>query len=69
MSNLVSKFDSTISIKTDEAAGPSYDVNNHLTWQGITEVAVQVIWKDTAKVPWASLTFALSTKACCSTSH
>ena len=63
-SNLVKKFESTISVKPDVAAGPSYDVNNHLTWVGSTEVVVQVAWKDVTKVPWDNLTFALSTKVC-----
>ena len=62
---LISSFVSTISVKTDVADGPSYDVNNHLTWRGTTEVVVDVAWKNASAIPWNSLSFALSIKVRC----
>ena len=57
---IVESFNVEISIETNNTIGPLYDDTKALTWQGQTEVKLQVTWKNAASHPWIDTDFLLS---------
>jgi hypothetical protein len=58
----VDSFEVEVSIKVNNTIGPEYDDSNALTWQGRTQVKLNVTWTDPSSRPWVDTTFMLSTQ-------
>lgn len=62
---VVAAFDAQFFIKTDAVNGPEYDADDHLTWQGSTQVKIDVLWDNVTANEWSVLRFMVSTKVHC----